>query len=132
MNAARTCVPIILWPIYAIFKLVEWILRLTVRLIAAVLGLAIMIVGAVLTVTIVAAPVGAPMILFGLMRLLLRAEYQDFNWKAIDKVMICYCICATLILTIQTGSSRSFINRLGFSFDALGMYFLFRCLIRNW
>ncbi|MFC1782481.1 hypothetical protein ACFL02_02725 [Planctomycetota bacterium] len=72
------------------------------------------------------------MVLFGVTRLLMRREYRNFNWKNIDKVLILYTVCAMLILTIQTGSFNYFINRLGFSFDALGMYFLFRCLIRNW
>jgi hypothetical protein len=72
------------------------------------------------------------MVLFGVTRLWIRGEGRDFKWKTIDKVMVYYCVSATLILTIRTGSFSAFVNRLGFSFDAIGMYFLFRCLIRTW
>jgi hypothetical protein len=72
------------------------------------------------------------MVLFGVARLLLRDEFQDFSWKKIDKMIVLYAISATLILTAQRGTFSTFVNRLGFSFDALGMYFLFRCLIRSW
>ena len=61
-----THTPLLLWPLRLIFELVEWILRMTGRLVAAVIGLAIMIVGFVLIMTIIAAPIGAPMIIFGL------------------------------------------------------------------
>jgi hypothetical protein len=57
--------PWILWPIRAIFELIEWILRLTGRLVAAIIGLVIMVVGLVLILTIVAIPLGVPMIVFG-------------------------------------------------------------------
>ncbi len=57
--------PWIFWPVRAVFELIEWILRLTGRLVAAVIGLAIMITGAVLTLTLIAAPLGVPMIVFG-------------------------------------------------------------------
>ena len=59
-------VPFLLWPIYAIFRLIGWIVQLTGRVVAAVLGLVIMIVGIVLIFTIVGAPIGAPMVFFGL------------------------------------------------------------------
>lgn len=72
------------------------------------------------------------LVLFGTLRLLLREDGRDFCWKTIDKVVIFYAISATLIYTVQQGTSSAFINRLGFSFDVLGMYFLFRCLIHDW
>ncbi len=62
----ETQVPFLLWPIYAVFKLIGWIVQLTGRVVAAVLGLVIMIVGTVLIFTIVGAPIGAPMVFFGL------------------------------------------------------------------
>ena len=72
------------------------------------------------------------MVLFGVVRVLVHREYQNFNWKTIDKVLIYYTASMMLIGIIQTGSFGTFINRLGSSFDTLGMYFLFRCQIRNW
>lgn len=63
-------IPLILWPFWAVWRLLEIILGLTGRLIAAVLGLVFMIVGLVLTITILAAPVGIPMIIFGFLLIL--------------------------------------------------------------
>jgi len=72
------------------------------------------------------------MVLFGVLRLLIRGEGRGFHWKTIDKVLVTYVISAALINTLQIGTLSAFINRLGFAFDALGMYFVFRCLIRSW
>ncbi len=72
------------------------------------------------------------MVLFGVARMFIWQEYRLFIWKNIDKVILCYTASAAIILTIQEGTFSTFVNRLGFSFDILGMYFLFRCLIRDW
>jgi hypothetical protein len=63
----RLRVPWFLWPFWAIYRLVVFIIELTGRLVGAVLGLVFMIVGVVLTVTVVGAIVGIPFIAFGLM-----------------------------------------------------------------
>ena len=60
-------VPILLWPFYAIWRLIALIIEITGRLIGAVLGLVLMIAGVVLTITIVGAIIGVPLIIFGLM-----------------------------------------------------------------
>lgn len=67
-------VPWLLWPFYAMFWLVSFILELTGRLVAAVLGLVFMVVGAILTVTVIGAVVGIPLMLFGFM-LMLRSIF---------------------------------------------------------
>ncbi len=66
--------PLLLWPFKALWDLLSFILRMTGRLVAAVLGLVLMIVGFLLMVTILAAPVGIPLIIFGTL-LLLRALF---------------------------------------------------------
>jgi hypothetical protein len=58
-------VPWYLWPFYAIWRLISWIVRLTGRLIAIILGFALIILGAVLCITVVLLPLGIPMIVFG-------------------------------------------------------------------
>ncbi len=58
-------IPFLLWPFYAIWKLIEWIFLLTGRLIGVILGLVLMIVGIVLTLTVVGAIVGIPFIIIG-------------------------------------------------------------------
>ena len=60
-------IPFLLWPFWALFQLVLWILKITGRLIGAILGLVIVIVGVVLTMTIIGAIIGVPLILLGVM-----------------------------------------------------------------
>lgn len=58
-------VPLLLWPFWAIWRLLAIILGLTGRLVAAIVGLVLMIVGLILTITVLAAPIGIPLIIFG-------------------------------------------------------------------
>ncbi len=67
-------IPWILWPFYAIWRLLTFILKLTGRIICAVIGLALMAAGVAITVTVVAAPIGIPMAAFGFL-LLVRALF---------------------------------------------------------
>ena len=55
------------WPFVVLWGLLSTILNLTGRLVAGVLGLALMIVGIVLTVLVITAPIGMPLIVFGLL-----------------------------------------------------------------
>jgi hypothetical protein len=63
-------VPLLLWPFWAIWRLLTLILNLTGRLIAVVLGVVLMIVGAILIVTIVALPIGIPIAVIGFLMVL--------------------------------------------------------------
>jgi hypothetical protein len=72
------------------------------------------------------------LVLCGWLRLFARHEFAGFTWKPIDYVLLTYASVNTITYTVLVGSSHAFINRLGFSFDAIGMYFLFRCLVRTW
>lgn len=71
------------------------------------------------------------LVLCGWLRVALRAETVAFVWKPLDVVLLVYAATNTLAHTLLMGTSAAFINRLGFSFDAVGLYFLFRCLIRD-
>ena len=53
-------------PFVAFWNFFSFILTTTGRMIAAILGIIFMIIGILLTTTIVAAPVGIPLIIFGL------------------------------------------------------------------
>jgi hypothetical protein len=115
-----------------------------------VLGIAMLIVSrrwAVLPITITACFIAAAqrivifggdfsllriIVLFGWARLLLWNEFNGFKWKTVDTFMILWAISGTMAQTLLEGTVAAFINRMGVSYDAVGMYFLFRCLIRNW
>jgi len=60
-------IPFLLWPLWALFQLVFWILKLTGRLVGAILGLVIVLVGVVLSITVIGAVIGVPLVLLGLM-----------------------------------------------------------------
>jgi len=62
--------PWIFWPFVALWDLLGFILRTTGRLLAIILGLVLMIVGGGLTATVLGAPVGIPVGVFGFLLLL--------------------------------------------------------------
>jgi len=70
MSPEKRKVPLLLWPFWALWRLLAFIIGLTGRLVAIVLGFALMIVGAILIVTIVALPIGIPVVIFGFLLLL--------------------------------------------------------------
>ena len=73
-TAPERRVPALLWPFYALWRLLTWILTAVGRLVTAVLGLALMIVGFVVSATVVGAPIGVPLAILGFL-LLLRSLF---------------------------------------------------------
>jgi hypothetical protein len=67
-------IPWLLWPFYAIWRLLTLILEITGRIICAILGLALIAAGVAITLSIVAAPIGIPLAVFGFL-LLIRALF---------------------------------------------------------
>ena len=74
MSDSDRNVPILLWPFYAIWRLLTFILELVGRLLCAVLGIALIVAGVAVTMTVIAAPVGIAMAVFGFL-LLVRAVF---------------------------------------------------------
>lgn len=72
------------------------------------------------------------MVLFGVVRFILKSKTESFTWRPIDTCLVLWTTSALIINTIANGTMDALINRLGYSFDALGMYFLFRVLVRGW
>lgn len=64
-DSTESQVPWILWPFYAVWKLLTFILNITGRILCAVFGLVLMTVGVALSVSIVGAVVGVPLASFG-------------------------------------------------------------------
>ena len=71
-------------------------------------------------------------VLFGWLRIVLRGEGRDFTWQTLDKIVLLWAFSGTVAMVLLHGSVSVFIYRLGLMFDAAGMYFLFRILIRDW
>lgn len=64
-DTTESRIPWILWPFYAIWRLLTLILEITGRIICALLGLAMMAAGVAISLSIVGAIIGVPMTAFG-------------------------------------------------------------------
>jgi hypothetical protein len=67
-------VPILLWPFYAVWWLLTFVVEFIGRMLCGLLGLALMIAGIAVTITVLAAPVGIPIAALGFL-LLVRAIF---------------------------------------------------------
>jgi hypothetical protein len=71
------------------------------------------------------------MILFTLLRILLRRENNYFIAIKLDKILMLYGIVSILAYTLQLPNFSSFINVVGVALDNLGGFFVVRILIRG-
>ena len=69
--------------------------------------------------------------LFGWARLLVRGEIRALKLNSIDKALLWWTLSSVVINTLLWRTSEAFTNRLGQAYNALGMYFLFRFLVRD-
>jgi hypothetical protein len=58
-------VPWILWPFYALWKLLTLILSITGRILCALLGIVLMVAGVAISMSIIGAIIGIPLTAFG-------------------------------------------------------------------
>ena len=73
-DSTQSNMPILLWPFYAIWRLLTFILSVIGRVISALLGIALMVGGVAFTLSVVGAPVGIPLASLGFL-LLIRALF---------------------------------------------------------
>ncbi|MEX1016898.1 MAG: hypothetical protein WDZ31_09135 [Phycisphaeraceae bacterium] len=71
------------------------------------------------------------LILFGWARLLMRGETSGLVWHRLDTIFVIWLVPQSLFPVLDTGGLL-LVNRAGLIYDAAGLYFLFRCLIRDW
>lgn len=67
-------IPLLLWPFYAVWRLLTFVLNLVGRLLCSILGIALMIAGVLITMSVVGAPLGIPLASLGFL-LLIRALF---------------------------------------------------------
>jgi hypothetical protein len=70
-------------------------------------------------------------IIFGLIRVLLRSEFRLKSFNIIDKLIIIWVIVRIITHTILWGTTGALVYGLGSGYVAIGLYFLFRFLIRD-
>lgn len=73
-DSTQSNVPILLWPFYAMWRLLTFILNVIGRLLCALLGIALMVAGVAIALSIVGAPFGIPLSALGFL-LLMRALF---------------------------------------------------------
>jgi hypothetical protein len=62
---------------------------------------------------------------------LLRKDPFPDNLNALDKVFACWSLCNAIAFTLLWHDVGAFVNRLGFLYSTLGIYFLIRYAIRD-
>ena len=73
-ESTQSSVPILLWPFYAIWRLLTFVLNVIGRVLCASLGIGLMIAGVAIALSIVDAPLGVPLTALGFL-LLTRALF---------------------------------------------------------
>ena len=73
-DSTQSNMPTLLWPFYAIWRLLTLVLNLIGRVISALLGIALMAGGVAIALSIVGAPIGIPLASLGFL-LLIRALF---------------------------------------------------------
>jgi hypothetical protein len=71
------------------------------------------------------------LLLFGLLRVFARGEVQRSPMNGVDRMMLWWVLSSVVAYTLLWQTSEAFVNRLGLAYDALGLYFLFRVLVRD-
>jgi hypothetical protein len=71
------------------------------------------------------------LIAVGLVRVFVRREYTAVSLSAIDMAILWWLCVSLIVNTLLWQTQGALINRLGFTFNALGLYFIFRSLVRD-
>lgn len=71
------------------------------------------------------------LIILGLFRIYMRGEFADITLNSIDKTMLIYITCRTIIYTIQFSNFSAFVYMCGQAVDFVGAYFFIRGVIHN-
>jgi hypothetical protein len=70
-------------------------------------------------------------IVFGYLRVVMKHEVRGFQWQSLDTMIILWALCSASAVILREGSG-AVVNQMGVTFNALGSYYLFRILIRDW
>jgi hypothetical protein len=71
------------------------------------------------------------LILCGIIRIVFQLKPGELRFGRADKLVVAWAAAGALIYTLQHLSGGALVNRLGKSFDALGLYFLARYFVRD-
>lgn len=71
------------------------------------------------------------LVVFGVIRVATRAEHALVRFQVVDGLVVVFAVARTVIYTVREGEWVALVFQAGQTFDAVGLYFLFRCLIRS-
>jgi hypothetical protein len=71
------------------------------------------------------------LLIVAFIRVWVRGEAEDFEFNTFDKLFMAWLAASLILGTLVRPSSDLFINRLSAFYDAAGVYFLARLLMRN-
>jgi hypothetical protein len=71
------------------------------------------------------------MIFLGCLRVIIRKEFIAIKFNSIDKTIIAYTVTSTIIYFLLRKDADAFTASLGFAYNALGLYFIFRSIVRD-
>lgn len=70
-------------------------------------------------------------IFFGWLRLFIKDGVQTIELNSVDNAIVLWVLVNTVAYCIQLGTVDALVNRMGFAYNALGMYFLFRFMLKD-
>jgi hypothetical protein len=71
------------------------------------------------------------LVLAAYLRVILRREARRFTWCKLDTLVLCWGLSGIVFYTLWWQTPAALINRLGVGLDRVGMYFVFRFLLRD-
>ncbi len=71
------------------------------------------------------------LLLLGFIRIILRSEYRGLNHNSIDTAVLVFTMLTFFITTLFRGTMADIVNKLGFVYSTLGIYFFIRFTIRE-
>lgn len=72
------------------------------------------------------------LVIAGVARLMLYNEIVSIKYNRVDMLLVAWIAAGGIIYTLQWATPEAFVNRLGHSFDAIGLCWIFRQKIRSW
>ncbi len=72
-----------------------------------------------------------PFAWFRMLIIRVRQGRSGFRWNSLDTVFTSYVVSNAVLYSIRWGEVGAVVNRLGFAYDALGIYFLIRFCLRD-
>jgi hypothetical protein len=70
-------------------------------------------------------------VLAGCLRILFRQEFRSIKWARLDTIVILWILSGTIAYSLLWQTQAAVINRLGIAYDAWGLYFFFRAVLRE-